>query len=450
MTVTLTRLAAGSRAGAARPAGGRPPATTARRRPLRGADSVALLDALAAAPRTAASAWWPRTSTTACAPDSAADAAFCRAPVPRARRPAPRRDGPTSARARPATAAGSRRRRAWSATRSCERCARGRRARRSSWPTPATTRRRRCSCGCCAARAAPGLGAMRPRAGDLLRPMLARLARSDVLDHLARARPALARGPDQRRPRFLRNRVRHELIPYLEAASTPPSARRWPARRPCWRKRRSCSRPSPPRSPCAPGRGDGASRAARWRRLRGRWRGSRPQRVRARGGGLRGVALDHVDGIIDLAARRGAVRPAGSASRRPRRRHPFRRDPHRPRRSRRPASDAALEVPAARRCRTDAGSSRASYGGRVAGGRPSRGPLTVRTRRPGDRVRSAGREMSLKRFLMDRRVPAADRDRLPVVACGRTYVWVFGQQVEGRRVGLPRPAGHTSLYPATC
>jgi TilS substrate C-terminal domain len=39
--------------------------------------------------------------------------------------------------------------------------------------------------------------------------------------------------------------------------------------------------------------------------------------------------------------------------------------------------------------------------------------------------------MSLKRFLMDRRVPAADRDRLPVVASGRTVVWVEGQDVEG-------------------
>ena len=69
------------------------------------------------------------------------------------------------------------------------------------------------------------------------------------------------------------------------------------------------------------------------------------------------------------------------------------------------------------------------------------GPLTVRTRRPGDRVRSAGREMSLKRFLMDRRIPAADRDRLPVVASGHTVVWVEGQDVDG----APGPHRHVRL-----
>jgi hypothetical protein len=39
--------------------------------------------------------------------------------------------------------------------------------------------------------------------------------------------------------------------------------------------------------------------------------------------------------------------------------------------------------------------------------------------------------MSLKRFLTDRRVPAADRDRLPVVASGSTVFWVEGHEVDG-------------------
>jgi tRNA(Ile)-lysidine synthase len=149
-------------------------------------------------------------------------------------------------------------------------------------------------------------------------------------------------------------------------------------------------------------------------------------------GGLRGVALDHVDGIIDLAARPAAsgrrvplpggrdaaihfeeirIGPAGPAAR------PF---------------DAALDVPG-RAPLPDGRWVEArplSRRGPRAIGVPA-GPLTVRTRRPGDRVRSAGREMSLKRFLMDRRVPAADRDRLPVVASGRTVVWVEGQDVDG-------------------
>jgi len=57
-------------------------------------------------------------------------------------------------------------------------------------------------------------------------------------------------------------------------------------------------------------------------------------------------------------------------------------------------------------------------------------PLLVRTRRPGDRIRAKGREMSLKRFLMDRRIPVADRGRLPLVAAGNRIVWVAGQPAE--------------------
>ena len=54
---------------------------------------------------------------------------------------------------------------------------------------------------------------------------------------------------------------------------------------------------------------------------------------------------------------------------------------------------------------------------------------------------SAGRERSLRRLLMDRRVPAAERDRLPLVACGRTVVWIEGQALDA----LPSPARHVRL-----
>jgi tRNA(Ile)-lysidine synthase len=70
------------------------------------------------------------------------------------------------------------------------------------------------------------------------------------------------------------------------------------------------------------------------------------------------------------------------------------------------------------------------------------GALVVRTRRPGDRVRLGRREMSLKRYLMDLRVPAAERAGLPLVAAGQQVVWVAGQapaagaDVEGRFVRI--------------
>ena len=65
-----------------------------------------------------------------------------------------------------------------------------------------------------------GLGAMRPLAGDVIRPMLA-ATRRDVIAHLE------ARGLDWREDEtnadlsFLRNRTRHELLPYLERRFNP-------------------------------------------------------------------------------------------------------------------------------------------------------------------------------------------------------------------------------------
>jgi hypothetical protein len=49
--------------------------------------------------------------------------------------------------------------------------------------------------------------------------------------------------------------------------------------------------------------------------------------------------------------------------------------------------------------------------------------------------------MSLRRFLMARRVPAAERDRVPVIACGHTVVWVHGQPVDA----VPAPARHARV-----
>jgi tRNA(Ile)-lysidine synthase len=67
---------------------------------------------------------------------------------------------------------------------------------------------------------ASGLAGMRPRSADLLRPLL-EVSRDRVLEHLR------ARGLDWREDptnadrAHLRNRVRHELIPYLEQRFNP-------------------------------------------------------------------------------------------------------------------------------------------------------------------------------------------------------------------------------------
>ncbi len=63
-----------------------------------------------------------------------------------------------------------------------------------------------------------GLAVLPARSGALLRPML-RARRTDVQGHLRRHQIAFADDPTNRDPRFLRSRVRHELIPVLQALS---------------------------------------------------------------------------------------------------------------------------------------------------------------------------------------------------------------------------------------
>jgi len=63
-----------------------------------------------------------------------------------------------------------------------------------------------------------GLAVLPPRADDRIRPLL-RARRTDVLAHLERHRIPFATDPSNRSPRFLRTRVRHELLPLLVALS---------------------------------------------------------------------------------------------------------------------------------------------------------------------------------------------------------------------------------------
>ncbi len=61
------------------------------------------------------------------------------------------------------------------------------------------------------------------------------------------------------------------------------------------------------------------------------------------------------------------------------------------------------------------------------------GPLTVRTRRRGDRLRPVGMRgtVKLQDFFVNAKVPRADRDRIPLVLCGDAIVWIVGHRVSG-------------------
>jgi tRNA(Ile)-lysidine synthase len=67
---------------------------------------------------------------------------------------------------------------------------------------------------------ATGLAGMRPRSGDLLRPLLA-VSRARVVAHLRERGLAWREDPTNQDTALLRNRVRHELLPYLEARFNP-------------------------------------------------------------------------------------------------------------------------------------------------------------------------------------------------------------------------------------
>ncbi len=67
---------------------------------------------------------------------------------------------------------------------------------------------------------ASGLAGMRARSGDLLRPLL-EVSRSRVLEHLRARGLAWREDPSNADPVHLRNRVRHELLPYLEQRFNP-------------------------------------------------------------------------------------------------------------------------------------------------------------------------------------------------------------------------------------
>jgi tRNA(Ile)-lysidine synthase len=60
--------------------------------------------------------------------------------------------------------------------------------------------------------------------------------------------------------------------------------------------------------------------------------------------------------------------------------------------------------------------------------------LTVRNRRPGDRIQPAGSstEKRLKEVLIDRRVPRSQRDQIPLLCLGGNIAWVVGVTIDER------------------
>ena len=69
-----------------------------------------------------------------------------------------------------------------------------------------------------------------------------------------------------------------------------------------------------------------------------------------------------------------------------------------------------------------------------------KGPVSLRSRQSGDRIRLPGGSKSLKKLFIDRRIPASERDRIPVLCDGEGILGVFGIGVHPDRAAKDLPA----------
>jgi len=306
-----------------------------------------------------------------------------------------------------------------------------------------------------------GLGAIRPRAGHVIRPLLD-MRRAEVRRYLAERSEGFREDASNADVALLRNRIRHELLPQLESrfssGITDVLAREaFLAQQDEDFLRREAIEKA--REIVLTSDGDFEERLQidipALRSIHPALASRVAHDVLSRLAGTRPISFDHVRRLLDLAAegRDGAFLslPGQHAERRGRsivlRSGPVAR-----------AVEAnsftfSLSIPGEVESaphgwaiRAEAVGSSAVEPGRltargpevvVAAGALSL-PLEVRNRRPGDRFQPIGAPgtRKLQDFLVDRKVPRLNRDSLPLVVDGQDrIVWVVGQSVaEGFRV----------------
>jgi len=295
---------------------------------------------------------------------------------------------------------------------------------------------------------AAGLAAMRPFSRDLMRPLLS-VSRAEVLDYLAERGLTWREDPSNTDRALLRNRIRHDLLPYLEEQFNPRLRARLAATATLLtdendvldalaadlleRARsseaggevvlyRAALTQAPPalarravRMACGrAGAGVGLS-AALVERILALARTAAPSGRRLTLPGGREAVFEF--DMLRIAERQQALRwPALPLS-----------------------VPGCVELPGGWTVSAAACSSETSptlEQAHVSAEEAER--LIVRTRRPGDRVRVNGREISLKRFLCQRRVPAGQRAVLPLVAAGDRVVWIPGLRLDSGTCGPRR------------
>ena len=282
-----------------------------------------------------------------------------------------------------------------------------------------------------------GLGSMPQVQGDVIRPLL-RASREDVLDHLARHELPHREDATNSDLRFTRNRIRHALIPSLEAAFNPRAREALAGAADLLAdEAEALDALADELLDSAGVRSEGEAlvfetepitraHVALGRRA--------IRRALQRSGGLRRVGAGHIERILRLARseRRSGRRlplPGGREAffrfdelriGEARESRPFDLPLEVPGRATLPDGDTIVAAPAPHP---------QSAGGQIVVSAP-RLPLSVRSRRPGDRVRRGSREISLKRYLLQHHIPADRRAALPLVASGSRVLWVPGLPAE--------------------
>jgi len=309
-----------------------------------------------------------------------------------------------------------------------------------------------------------GLSGIRPRAGRVIRPLI-EITRADLRAYAREQGLASRDDPSNRDLAIARNRVRHELIPYLEREFNPDIAH-------VLAREASIARADDERlhreaidlaSTIVLSTSDGNTEidAAALRSLDPALSSRVALHALTKASRGRFVGFDHVDQILRLAEG-----PDGAAVDLPGQRATLRGDV------------IILSAPRRRVRRDDAGGANSfrfplSIPGevtldhqgwavsahrldsldRLGGCGPARGievtiaadpvalPLAIRSRRHGDRFRplGMGHRKKLQDFLVDRKIPRETRDSLPLVVDGEDrIVWVVGESVaEDFRVTEP-------------
>lgn len=266
---------------------------------------------------------------------------------------------------------------------------------------------------------ARGLGAIPPRRGAIVRPLIDR-SRAEGLAYLAELGIPWREDPTNASPRYARNRVRLELLPALRALA--PSAERALAR--AADLVRDDDRALAARARRRVGEGAAVAVAAlrrepvavRRRVVRRLWRNA--------AGSARGLEAGHVEAVLALLerGRPGAVQLPGGRVARCRYGRLELGVPSRP-----APAVAPVAVPGPGRYPVP----ELGLVAEVEARRPEAipWPLALRTRRPGDRLRLEGRagRTPLKEWLIDRKVPREERDGLLLLAAAdRTILAVPG------------------------